>query len=236
MRTSNLASLLAILCLLGTSLTDSRARCLLVNSNTRDVSKRICQECYRSKPNGHGCGPLLSASDKCLFYFDFPDVGVKGCSRCRPGYALKNNQCIGGTVQGCVENFYDSHQGIYECSGCSNGYAELEGESSVTSKCINSFFVQGAIRNCLWGGNYRKGHYDRLHNRHIPPFVSCFRCKPGYTLHLNPSACRPSTKPGCLALSEDGTRCASCDVYDGYSMQPDFTCLRVGLGDRRLLK
>ena len=213
-----------------------RPRCLFADTNFRTKYKGYCELCYRSKPDANGgCGPLLSSSGKCLFYPSIPGYGVKGCDRCRPGYALKTayETCVTTTtIPGCVQEFFNRFNKP-SFLGCLNGYAELEGFIGVTKKCIPASQVPIAIKNCLWGGTYRSASYDPLRNMKIPAVASCYRCKPGYSLFASSiESYKPATIRGCLEMRRDGKRCVTCDVYDGYSMQPDFTCLKVGMATR----
>ena len=217
---------LTLLCLLGSSLTHHHIGCLSVGRFPRAITP-VCFECYRRKPNtpnGVGCGPLMPESDKCAFYVSLPQANDFGCGQCKPGYAFNFNtkKCVTGTIQNCAAEYFNQFKKS-QCQGCLNGYALLDGESMFTKKCIPPAQVPIAIKNCLWGGNYRPKGFDPLHNRDIPAFVSCFRCKPGFSLtYTDVETCQPAKYPGCMENSRGGgTRCQACDVYDGYSMQPD---------------
>ena len=221
MRTPKIASLLSVLCLLGSAAAHHHAGCLNVHKfpGLKDLT---CQVCYRRKPNApqsFGCAPLVGDQDKCRFYqylsyLKQPIV----CYQCEAGYAFddQTSTCIKGTIPGCVSEYKHS-DGSRICYGCKNGYSVLSGRSS---RCIPSAQVRKPIANCLWGSLYEKGGANSL--------IYCIRCEAGFSLTYDSKACEKAKHSDCLRNSFDGSRCSTCDVYDGFSQQDDYTCLKVG--------
>ena len=246
MRTTlnHLTPLLAALCLLGTSATNNKQGCLYT-TYIPGRKEPTCVECYHRKPNnpkGAGCGPLLPDSDTCAFYFNSPDAPAlnDGCTRCKPGYSLDTSakQCTTGRIQGCVDEFTVNNYPRPLCNGCLNGqYALTYYNNSYAKACVPASEVSAPIENCLWGGIYQRKRFNPRDNRYIPAVITCYRCKPGYSLTItSPERCVPAKFVGCLQIDRAGNGCAACDVYDGYSMQPEGSCLKVGDEGRPLIK
>ena len=219
----NLSATLAILCILGTSYAHHHQGCIDVQRLY--PSKNItCFDCYHRKPNAPsgkvGCGPLQSSQDRCAVYHYFETSNAVHCQQCKPGFAYYSNttSCLQGTIQGCVAEykFTNSHY----CTACANGQYALTLPNNAGSRCIPASQVKKPVPNCLWGGVYT--------NQDNYSHATCARCKSGFALNFRTGACHTSSVPGCLSLDVSGKRCTACDVYDGYSMQPDFTCLKVG--------
>ena len=87
-------------------------------------------------------------------------------------------------------------------------------------KCIPTAQVRKPVANCLWGGLYEEVGARSL--------IYCGRCQAGFSLTNNGNACEKAKYNGCLRNTPDGSRCFSCDVYDGFSQEGDFSCLSVG--------
>ena len=176
-----------------------------------------CWTCYQRRPEqlSRGCGARLPDSDPCAFYDSDTKYQVIKCDICKPGFKLvfdeinaSKRKCVKGTYQHCT-NEVQIAGNTDVCLGCDNQmYFSVD-----ANKCITPAAGKPRIKNCLWGGYYNAGD------------PRCERCKPGYTLeYLN--TCKRDTIEGCLTASVSG-RCLSCDVYEGYSMQPDGSCLKV---------
>ena len=221
MRTLKLVSLLAVLCLLGSGAAHRHGGCLLVQK-IAGLPELSCAVCYRSQPNAPksvGCGHPASDQDKCRFYEYFPAVKGDKCAQCLAGSALrlKDFTCVPGTIDNCVAEYVNPKGGRL-CYGCKNGYAQLAKDG--TSTCIPTAKVTKTIANCQIGGLYEKFGQATQSN--------CYQCAAGYTLSFNSQTCTKTTITGCLRTSQDGNRCQECDVYQGYSQQPDYSCLKVG--------
>ena len=69
-----------------------------------------------------------------------------------------------------------------------------------------------------------------MKNKEVSAVSTCYRCQPGYSLtYIDHSiTCQPAKFTGCMENSDDRSRCQACDIYEGYSMQPDFSCRKVG--------
>ena len=221
MRTFSHISLLALFCLLGNADAHHHQGCLFVEKMPT-FKEPSCESCYRRKPNAPvsvGCGPLVGDQDKCMFYEHIRSAKRTICARCLENYALDVTTltCVPGKIQGCNAEFLNPN-GKRRCYSCTNGYAQLFQNN--TSTCIPANQVDKPIANCLWGGVYQKTTQ--------PAAINCYRCQAGYTVTFDSQKCEKGKFPGCLTSSKDGTRCEQCDVFDGFSMQPDFSCLKVG--------
>ena len=219
MRTFTLASLLTVLCLLGSATAHHHQGCLLVEKFPT-LPERSCAICYRRKPNAPkavGCGPLVGEQDKCMFYEHFRTAKKTICGHCLEDYALdfKTFTCVAGKIQGCIAEFVDP-DGIRSCYACKNGYSVTQNR---TSTCVPASKVDKPIANCLWGGPYEKKAQVTTSN--------CYRCQAGYTVTFDSQKCEKAKLPGCLRNSQDGFRCQECDVFAGFSQQPDYSCLKV---------
>ena len=220
MRTLNQISLLAVLCLLGSAAAHHHGGCFFVEK-IAGLPELSCAACYRSQPNAPnsvGCGHPSSDQDKCMIYeyFKFPKKDL--CGRCVENYALdvKTFKCIPGKIKGCnAEYLYPDGR---KCFSCTNGYAELLQDG--TYKCVPPSQVNNPIANCLQGGLYDK--------KAQPQVRYCSRCQTGYSATFDGKKCEKAKFPGCHRNTADGTRCAECDVFDGFSQQPDYSCLKVG--------
>ena len=203
MRTLNITPLLALLCLLG-------------------LNEPSCAVCDRRKPNAPkavGCGPLVGDQDKCLFYEHFRTAKKTVCGHCLEGSALdlKTHTCVPGKIQGCnAELIYLG--GIRSCFSCKDGYAKVSTDG--TAKCVPTSQVENPIAHCLWGSTYQKTANFST--------INCYRCQAGYTVSFDSQKCEKTKYTGCLRNSPDGSRCQECDVFAGFSQQPDYSCLKVG--------
>ena len=122
MRTPKIASLLSVLCLLGSAAAHHHASCLNVQKFL-GLKEPTCQVCYRRKPNApqsFGCGPLVGDQDKCRFYqyLSYTNPSII-CSQCEAGYALDpdTNTCVKGTIPGCLAE-YKATDGSRVCYFC----------------------------------------------------------------------------------------------------------------------
>ena len=224
MRTITLFPLLTALCLLNNSAASPYPGCLKVATPTFTSRDASCAVCYRRKlsyPKSPGCGPLLSSQDRCRFYKYSGNSGASRCVECKTGFALnqRNGACIQGTISRCRAETYETNDTRF-CTECETGYyAQLL--SSGVSRCVPAGQIQKAVPNCLYGGFTQKtGNFVS---------TSCARCKPGFSLSSDGQKCETARFAGCLRNAEFGTRCQSCDVYEGYSMQTDFRCVKVGV-------
>ena len=197
------------------TLSQQTGRCFDVSEN------KHCFSCYRSKPNGlkPGCGPLLPDSDPCSIYNYNNDKMIAECEVCKPGFAVQNDYgnkiptCIQGSVQGC--QFEVSIPGVNLCFACHQpGYYAQRTASLFDIACKPLPEGVKPIENCQWGGTYNPKQKE----------FGCYKCKAGYTLSQDHTMCTPWKIPGCSFRS--GNSCTTCDAYDGWSMQPDGTCLK----------
>ena len=227
-RTFSLLPLLSVLCLIGAAAAHHHAGCLIVKK-IAGLSELSCEVCYRRKPNAPksvGCGPLVSEQDKCRFYQYFKAVKRTRCALCEAGFALAivNATCVPGILKGCLAEGVNLDNTRF-CYGCRDGYAELTKNSSTS--CVPLAEISDPVANCLYGGFYEK--------RGAITIANCYRCKAGFSLSFGSDACEKQKFVGCLRNSFDGTRCEECNVYDGYSQQPDFSCLKVGENSQPLV-
>ena len=175
-----------------------------------------CQECYlrKSDPTTKGCGPLNPTTDNCEFYGPVPYYKQSLCKRCKQGFRLvygkyDNRTCVKGAIQHCVEEIQISSSNY--CIACGDKrYFFLNSDL-----CLPATKTRPGIPYCLWGGFY---------NEQGP---TCKRCEEGYTVY-QPGICRKTVLAGCLKINSSGY-CLECDVFNGYSMQPDNSCVKVDL-------
>ena len=206
----NASTTIAILALF-TGAINGTQRCF----SSRYSDKRYCVDCYLSQPLGtsFGCGPKLSTTDPCAFYHRDLVLEKNTCVQCKIGYALKsttsqdNPICIGGQVQGCTNERTILGETGGSCLSCGDGkYSKLLNSGShYYYQCVS---VPNQIENCMWGGRI-------INNR---PY--CARCAAGFTLGPNKDSCLKVSPPGCFAQAFGGA-CDLCDVYNGYSKQPE---------------
>ena len=221
MRTLSPAFIIAALFLVRTAATHHHQGCLLVEKFPT-LPESSCDVCYRRKPKVPkpvGCGPLVGDQDKCMFYEHFRAAKRTVCGHCLENYALDSRTytCVVGKVQGCVSEFINP-DGRRRCYACKNGYSIQFHDG--TSKCLLPSEVEHPIANCLWGGPYVKEPFQAA-------TINCYRCQPGYTVDFFSLKCEKAKFPGCMRSSQDGTRCQECNVFDGFSQQPDYSCLKV---------
>ena len=181
---------------------------------------QICQACYKRKVNGTGCGQLQPDSDPCMIYTKTPQK-TDLCSICKPGFAVKFNsttssECIQGTLKDCEIQFFLDIFGTkeYTCKACTgNKYFGLDLKSG-KQFCQT---VSNPAPHCLWGDSTFAG------------INKCFRCVDGYVIGGLSGNCDTAGTEykGCLLTNPGKPGCAECDVFGGYSMQPDGTCLKT---------
>ena len=219
MRTLKLASLLAVLCLLGSAAAHHHGGCLYVENIVG--LPRTCGVCYRSQPNAPksvGCGKPTGVQDYCMFYRYYIIPKKNLCVRCVENYALdlKTFKCTPGKIKGCNAEFIYP-DGVRRCFSCTNAFAEpFQG----SYKCTPWSEASVKIPHCLSGGISGKG--ADAGTRY------CSRCETGYTATIGTTKCEPTQIEGCLRVSSDPNRCAECNVFEGFSQQPDYSCLKVG--------
>ena len=140
------------------------------------------------------------------------------CGGCKKGFALSpsdhnpNTACLPGAIKNCeLEVVYV--EGPHVCLACSAGYFSIVDPVHGITKCIESSKVNNPVKNCLWGGVIKRGK------------ATCFRCKDGYAADKTTGLCVKPASPGCLL--NINKLCGVCDVFEGYSMQNNFTCSKL---------
>ena len=223
MKVLNLLPLLTVLFLLASPTNTNQVNpgCLTVTQATFR-SKPQCSICYRRKFadgfNTDKCRPLLSPTDKCLYYSYSASVDGNVCVACRDGLALdqKTGTCIPGTIERCISETYGTNDTRF-CAGCKGQYyAQLY---KGVSKCVPTSQVANPVYNCLNGGLY-----ERFNSGFTT--TGCAQCKPGFSLSWDTSKCVRAQFEGCIRVSQSGRHCNSCNVVEGYSMQDDYTCVK----------
>ena len=172
-----------------------------------------CNFCYQSLQMGpQGCLGQLPDSFNCLM-----TNYANSCHRCKPGYGLVYTPFYGHTCQptnldnNCQIAFGSPKFDFYTCDTCKDGYYV----DSTNRGCVKAEDVQVKVENCLWGGFLVNG--VRL----------CRRCQSGYVLNANRTAClgqERDVNDKCLIYDFVKKKCISCDVYNGFSAQLNFTC------------
>ena len=185
---------------------------------------KYCSECILRKPlfPKQGCGPVVPESDHCESYYYKKATKKIACGQCKPGYALKPTGpntvvCVPGKIKGCLlELSLPTGNVCYACSQ-KNFYAYF---NSKTFAIACQALPQGVnpIENCQWGAELTSD------NKPL-----CFKCEKGFTVEITLNKCQKSTIEGCLVAGAAGNTCGACDAYDGYSMQADKSCAKVGL-------
>ena len=184
---------------------------------------KYCETCYKRKPlyPAQGCGPIKEF-DRCAQYTVFEKAKKVVCTRCFPGFYLKitdtTRTCEQVTLQYhidfCLNNieFYGANLMCYFCS--SQRYSVFN-EPEGTYSCQPAQNVKHSDPNCMWGASTYNG------------FAQCYRCQEGYTWSLSTGTCKLEKElnvVGCLLY--DTGKCLECNVYEGYSMQADGSCLK----------
>ena len=128
---------------------------------------------------------------------------------------MTKTTCVPGTIEDCVNELQLANKKDL-CITCNNGkYSFIMGTKT---GCFGLPEGSAGIKNCLWGGFYRAGKFG------------CDRCEPGYSLNVDfdhPDSCTLAEVEGCLFVSGVTKKCAACDVYDGWSMQVDGSCVKA---------
>ena len=206
--------LLILACVLAIVYTNQDQGCL---SNTG----KYCETCYQRKPlyPAQGCGPVLPDTDPCAFYRYEEKTQDFVCIRCKTGYILK----LSSKDRSCqkvpfipfckFEYQIDNRNPI--CLVCENEKYAVFDMFKNTYSCEPAKDVEHSDPNCLWGG----GAYQH--------YAQCYRCQEGYTSYKFTGVCKLEKElnlVGCLKY--DRGKCQECDVYGGYSMQGDGSCLK----------
>ena len=167
-----------------------------------------CTSCFEREPEQGACLDFTPRSS-CQIYS--LQNGQVRCTYCRKGfsYNVDLNQCVKKSLRNCIYSI-ESNNKLF-CQACKPGFY------STKAGCIDQKDLPAVSQNCLWGG-----YFDA--NKRT---ATCFRCQPGFSHDMSLNRCVPqeASVEGC-AISL-GTICTSCDVWSGYSMQSDQTCVKT---------
>lgn len=165
-------------------------------------------QCYgRRKPDFSSCDRKTAPeSENCLVY----DYGY--CDLCKPGYANSPNsyQCekYSPEIPNCL-GARKNQMGDIQCFFCNGGFPTTSGDS------CQDFGGIGPGRNCMWG--LRKNGN-----------IECGRCLDGYV--NQGGGCIKQIIQGCLKTDVLKTKCAICDIHDGWFMTNfEGKCSRYGV-------
>ena len=208
--------LLVIVLAIGSTLQQNQGLCY----SKEEFEGQKCDTCYLSKPANLECGPVLPASDQCLFY-ELTTKGLIQCGQCKPGFELTlklgKRTCQKPTknIKNCIYQLSGklSKNGRSTCVECKAGYP-----NRFFNKCLPAG-KQKNLQNCYAGGLSGYG-------KNLP---ICVRCNTGYEFNDIVGGCEKifDRSKGCLAFSPMNG-CFTCDVYDGYTMTSLWTCKKVG--------
>ena len=185
----------------------------------RDTKNSSCSFCYLSKPNysnGECLDILPNNNNSCRFYIDA--FKTPRCQNCREGYYLTPTKDFSSFV--CVKDpqyikgcFQEQKVLNKTCSICQGGFPADKGKKCVA---FNQIDTKDLIQHCLYGFRNSLGN-------------ACYRCEEGFTYDYIKRECL-KTGDGCLAVLRTNGRviCTGCDVYNGYEMQRDLSCKKVG--------
>ena len=174
-----------------------------------DPTTKRCTTCYMSPTSPTtGCG-AYQPNNKC--FYQQSGVGeAQYCKLCIPGFAnTPAGQCVKGNIDNCVFTLVTAEDGVF-CGACMHGLYP-----TFNLKGCGKAYGQNYMANCDWLGNA----IDH-------PF--CLKCAKGYVSGRYQNACIKSDLVGCLRLDTTPGKCYWCNVYEGYSMQRDGSCKKVG--------
>ena len=169
------------------------------------------------------------------------------CTQCFKSDLTFQHQCVPPSVPNCLLSAYNLATKHYSCVWCAKGYAgkhlgtRITGDNTCvqTTKtiesCINNVFVASQQKCFTCSGRLAPSKsFDSCETperqfancvaysrRNDNLMLSCSRCGPGYTLDVERARCIQSPTQGCLNayVSNGGTRCVTCDGFEGYYMR-----------------
>ena len=174
-----------------------------------DPVAKQCTTCYmRPTSPTTGCG-ALKPNTNCLYQQS--GVGeAQLCKLCIPGFAnTPVGQCVRGKIDNCVLTLSTAADGLF-CGACMHGmYPSYNWKACVPA------IGQQIMQNCDWLGNAINHPY-------------CIKCAKGYATGRYQYTCTKTDLVGCLTLDTTPGKCYKCNVFEGYSMQRDGSCKKVG--------
>ena len=189
------------------------------NCGALDQMDNRCNTCYKSIPQPDGnCGEQIKNGD-CWIYAreDFNRRGLRNeCGWCAPGFQLNikgrgKDRCLKAKnpIANCGFEILRP-DGKVTCLTCTPGHVT----NLANTQCVK-IPAGKALDNCLWTSNFG-GRYE------------CMRCALGHTLVLESGKCiaTPKEITGCGFARGNRLDCQNCDIFNGYSAQPDNTCAK----------
>ena len=173
-----------------------------------------------------GCGPISynQTTKGCLIYgLKSPFGPPNSCIQCQEGFKLvfsktrsRAPRCLPSSLPHCVNEIQEDDN-TPQCYLCSKGYylvaSSFQGLQG-SFGCVSQNQVQNPASNCLWGSFSFK------------TTTLCARCTASLTLGPTSKKCFKSNLDGCWSQTKDD-KCKFCDGFNGFSMQPDGSCLNV---------
>ena len=193
--------------------------CNTRNCATCEAGK--CTRCYNTFVDAfNNCAAVPPMQDKnCALY------GLNAqCLMCNPGFALIMKGS--GLQQGIIQCRYMSNpirncvsakitpQGLTFCEMCQGGYPSISGASCGNWNPNLQTGLQQPMNPCVWGKRIDFFAGGR---------VGCGRCNSSTA--VTNEVCQPSRVSGCLTQDANTGNCYMCDVWAGYTMKNNLSCV-----------
>ena len=186
-----------------------------------------CTRCYKRAPiyPSQSCGAPLT--NNCLISsYDRENPKFNFCSQCEEGftrYILNKNghpvtECRKGGPLNCISSVRENSLSFDICAGCKAGYYSVIRTAPLGNSCVPLKDLKvKPVENCEEGGILTTGG------------AKCFRCQEGFTRDVLGTECLKETVPGCSVASfTDESKCTECDYSNGYFMNEDGDCVKIG--------
>jgi len=163
----------------------------------RDPITKACVQCYNGEVENGRCTTLADQEDLCELYNNH-----KKCLKCKEGYALDDDSCVEGIIDGCYSEFVKDGENY--CHVCKH--------SVPTHNALNcQKFSSTNMNACLFGMRVKSQEY-------------CVYCSSGISVD---GICKSSTPKNlyfCALTNKHESTCLACKFISGHELMTNGRC------------